>query len=355
MNTEKTPFTKDQLNKFSKPLLVDMLFQMQGQMLEMNTMLAQLTEQVNVLTQNRFGRHTEKMPNQMEFCFNETEITVQDATAEQLEEPSVEDISPVQVSAHNRKPHPKGSREAVIKGLPQRDEDCLLEDDELICECGGTYVPVGEPEVTQRLEFTPASFTVVNYKVYSYKCDSCDDFKRAEGPLVLFEGSLATPSLLAGIMTAKFVNALTYYRLEQSFADQECFLRRQTMARWMIQAAELYLSLLYERLKQDLLDCDVIHADETTVIVSRDGRPAGAKSFMWVYTKEADEHPVVIYEYQKTRAAVHPQEFLKDFHAYLCCDGYEAYHKLNSDIIVCGCWAHYSRSIVIPEEAGEVA
>ena len=144
-------------------------------------------------------------------------------------------------------------------------------------------------------------------------------------------------------MTAKFVNALTYFRLEKSFADQECFLKRQTMARWMIQTAQLYFSLLYERLKLDLLDSDVIHADETTVVVSKDGRPAGAKSFMWVYTKEADEHPVVIYEYQMTRAAVHPQEFLKDYHAYLCCDGYEVYHKLNSDIIVCGCWAHARR------------
>lgn len=68
--TETTPFTKEQLNGFSKALLVELAFKMQEQLIEMNSMLAQLTERVNVLTQNRFGRHTEKsseFPHQMEF------------------------------------------------------------------------------------------------------------------------------------------------------------------------------------------------------------------------------------------------------------------------------------------------
>lgn len=344
--TETTPFTKEQLNGFSKALLVELAFKMQEQLIEMNSMLAQLTERVNVLTQNRFGRHTEKsseFPHQMEFCFNESEVTIRDATEEQLKEPTAGEAAPVQVKAYTRKPHAKGTREDIIKGIPVRDEDCRLTGDDLICECGGRFRQIGEPEVTQRLEFTPASFTVVNYHIYSYKCDNCDEIKHAPGPLILFEGSLATPSLLAGIMTAKFINAVTYFRLEKAFADADCFLRRQTMARWMIQAADMYFTLLYDRFKEDLLSYDVIHADETTVMVSKDGRPAGAKSYIWVYTKEGDEHPVVIFEYQKTRAGEHPREFLRDYHGYLCTDGYEAYHTLNPDIIVCGCWAHSRR------------
>ena len=71
----------------------------------------------------------------------------------------------------------------------------------------------------------------------------------------------------------------------------------------MIKTAEEYFSLMYYRLKEELLSCDVIHADETTVEVNKDGRKAGSKSYMWVYTKEGNEKPVVLYEYQKARKA----------------------------------------------------
>jgi len=71
---------------------------------------------------------------------------------------------------------------------------------------------------------------------------------------------------------------------------------------------------------------------------------------MWVYTDEKGRHPVVIYEYQKTRSSEHPKTFLEFFNGWLCCDGYSGYHNLPETITVCGCWVHYPRSIVIPEE-----
>lgn len=156
-------------------------------------------------------------------------------------------------------------------------------------------------------------------------------------------------------MTAKYVNAMPIYRLEQSFANAGAMISRQTMSKWMILSAEKYFSLLYEYLADDLRTCPVIHADETTVKVTKDGRRAGINSYMWVYTKKADQHPVVIYDYKKTRAGAHVKEFLKDYQGYLCCDGYEVYHSLGSAIIICGCWAHYSRSIVILEETLKAA
>ena len=127
------------------------------------------------------------------------------------------------------------------------------------------------------------------------------------------------------------------------FADSGAFIQRPTMARWMIKTAEEYFSLMYYRLKEELLSCDVIHADETTVEVNKDGRKAGSKSYMWVYTKEGNEKPVVLYEYQKTRKAQHPKEFLQDYKGWLCCDGYEGYHSLSENITVCGCWVHAKR------------
>ena len=308
-----------------------------------------LTERINVMLGAQYGRQTEKsseIPHQMEFCFNEAEVLITDASKEQLTEPTVEEVVSGPENADTpkqRKPHAKGSREEMLKDLPHKERECSLNEKALTCECGGSYKEYGNGDYTTRLEFTPASFKVITYHVRNYRCSKCGDIKRAPGPASLFEGSLATPSLLAGIMTAKYINAMPFYRLETAFANNGAFIRRQTMARWMIMAAECYFSLLFDRMKEELLSEEILHADETTVMVSKDERKAGSKSYMWVCTTEKSEHPVVIFEYQKTRAASHPKEFLADYHGYLCCDGYEAYHTLGSDITICGCWAHARR------------
>lgn len=311
--------------------------------------MALLTERINVMLGAQYGRRTEKsseIPHQMEFCFNEAEVLITDSTKEQLAEPTLEEIVPSLENTDTPKQcrvHAKGSREEMLKDIPHEERECSLDQKDLTCECGGIYKEYGNGDDTTRLEFTPASFKVITYHIKNYRCSKCGDIKRAPGPAALFEGSLATPSLLAGIMTAKYINAMPFYRLETAFANNGALIRRQTMARWMIMAAERYFSLLFDRMKEELLSEEIIHADETTVMVSKDERKAGSKSYMWVYTTEKSEHPVVIFEYQKTRAASHPKEFLADYHGYLCCDGYESYHTLGSDITVCGCWVHARR------------
>lgn len=55
----------------------------------------------------------------------------------------------------------------------------------------------------------------------------------------------------------------------------------------------------------------VIQADETPVLVNKDGRAAGFKSFMWVYRSGYmySDMQIVLYEYQRTRNASHPRQF----------------------------------------------
>ena len=297
MSEEKTPFTKEQLKRFSKDLLIEMILSMSGQLTEMNKQMALLTERINVLLGDRYGRRTEKsseIPHQMEFCFNEAEVLIADATEKQLAEPVIEEIISGQEPAgtsKKRSSHQKGSREELLKDIPHEEQECCLSKKDLQCECGGVYKEYGDGDGTTRLEFTPASFKVITYHVKTYRCNKCGDIKRAPGPASLFEGSLATPSLLAGIMTTKYINAMPFYRLETAFANNGAYIRRQTMARWMIMAAERYFSLLLDRMAEELLTEKIIHADETTVMVSKDERKAGSKSYMWVYTTEKSEHP----------------------------------------------------------------
>ena len=120
------------------------------------------------------------------------------------------------------------------------------------------------------------------------------------------------------------------------------------MANWMIRLGEEYLSVLYDYLHQKLYDYHVIQADETPVLVNHDGRPAGSKSYMWVYRSGYmyPEKQIVLYEYQRTRNASHPREFLKDFSGICVTDGYQVYHTLEKekeDLTIAGCWVHGRR------------
>ena len=84
------------------------------------------------------------------------------------------------------------------------------------------------------------------------------------------------------------------------------------------------------------------------VLVRKDGRSAGSKSYMWVYRtgKMYNADPIVIYEYKKTRKLDHPREFLKGYTGTVVTDGYQVYHTIadeREDLIIAGCWSHARR------------
>ena len=84
------------------------------------------------------------------------------------------------------------------------------------------------------------------------------------------------------------------------------------------------------------------------------------KSYMWVYRSGFmyPEKQIILYEYQRTRNASHPREFLKDYSGICVTDGYQVYHTLEKereDLIIAGCWVHARRRFdealaVIPKE-----
>ena len=84
------------------------------------------------------------------------------------------------------------------------------------------------------------------------------------------------------------------------------------------------------------------------MLVNKDGRPAGSQSWMWVYRSGfmQRERQIILYEYQKTRNASHPQKFLKDYTGICVTDGYQVYHALEKereDLKIAGCWVHCRR------------
>ena len=208
-------------------------------------------------------------------------------------------------------------------------------------------------------------YTVEEHHVAVYAGRYNQTIVKADRPKDLLRNSILTPSLAASIMNAKYVNRLPLYRISQEFLRNDIHISKQVMANWMIQCADRYLGILYDYLHKELYRFHVLQADETPVMVSKDGRPANSKSYMWIYRtgKIYKDTPIVLYEYQRTRKADHPQEFLKGFTGVVVCDGYSAYRKLdreNPDITFAGCWIHARRYFsdalkVLPKAAQKTA
>ncbi len=128
--------------------------------------------------------------------------------------------------------------------------------------------------------------------------------------------------------------AMPYYRQEFLMNQLGFTLPRETMANWIIYVAENYFYPIYERLHEELLKRDLVHADETTCQVLREkGRTAEQTSYMWLYTTGSDAlTPIVLYDYQPSRKGSCAQNFIEGFRGLVQCDGYQGYNKLGKAV-----------------------
>lgn len=356
-------YTEEQLNKLDKELLVQLFLGLQDQMegltrqtQALNDKMQLMMEQLVLSKKSRFGRSSEKMagPGQIRFMevdgeivfFNEAEAV---CDLDALEPDSLEPQQP-------KKKKQAGKREADLAGLPVRRIDHYLSEKELAAEFGEKGWKQLPDAISRCYRFVPAKVEVEEHHVGVYSSKTDDRMVKAPHPKKLLPGSLVSPSLAAAVLNGKYVNAVPLYRLEKEFERYGLAITRQNMANWVIRLGESCFGPLYDYLHTLLYRYPVIQADETPVLVNKDGRPAGSKSWMWVYRSGClyQKEQVILYEYQKTRNASHPRKFLKDYNGICVTDGYQVYHTLEKekeDLKIAGCWVHCRRKF---EEALEV-
>lgn len=348
-------YTKEQLNSVDKPFLIQLLLQQQEQLEAItkelhasNEKMQLLMEQVILGKQNRFGRSSEKMEDTSQICFREVDGTIIFFN----EAEAVCDLNAAEPDALELKspkqPKRKGKKEADLSGLPVRRIDHYLSEEELEAEFGVRGWKQLPDAISRKYHFVPAKAEVEEHHIGVYASKTDEHMVKADHPKALLHGSLVSPSLGAAIINGKYVNAVPLYRLEQEFQRYGLQITRQNMANWCIRLAEEYLSILYDYLHKELYFYHVIQADETPVLVNHDGRKAGSKSWMWVYRSEHlyQKRQIVLYEYQQTRNASHPREFLKGYDGICVTDGYQVYHTLEKELeelTIAGCWVHCRR------------
>ena len=324
----------EDLSEYSKDELISKVIDLQNDVLYGKEQIAMLKNQL-------FGRKTEKT----KYIFEDNQLALGDFNeAEAIADKAPEEPEKIVVTYSRKK---KGKKEEDLSTLDATVINHELSEEQLN-EIFGEEEYYRLPDtVYKKVEIIPAKFEVEEHHVAVYKGEKSNKIIRADRPVEMFEKSIATPSLVSYILYNKYANAMPLYRMERDISNY-ISISRQNMAHWVIKASEMYLSLIYDRMHKELSACPVIQCDETPVNVSKDGRPAGSKSYMWVYrtSERMNRPPIVLYDYEKTRHSDRPYEFLKEFNGYLMCDGFSGYEALGHKkpgLKIVNCLAHARR------------
>jgi len=244
---------------------------------------------------------------------------------------------PVPRKGHGRQHLPPSlERRRVVYDLGEHERRCP--------HCQSALRPIGE-EISERLEYVPASCHVVEEACRKYACPRGCTVVTASKPAAPIEKGLAGPGLLAHIAVSKFGDHLPLHRQEGILQRQGVELSRKTMCDWMRQCAEL-VSPLYERMKQRVLSSKVLQTDDTPVAVLDPALPRTRTGRIWTYVGSPD-HPYAVYDYTPNRSRDGPDAFLQDFRGFLQADAYSGYDHLYQDaergVVEVACWAHARR------------
>jgi len=337
------------LSSLTREELEQQVMQLSTKVDELSSKLSWYEEQYRLSRAQRFGPSSEQTApfEQMSF-FNEAES---EASAFVVIEPDLAEAKIV------RKGKQKGHKEKITKPLPTETIEYRLSAEEMSCPKCGQPLHEMKKEIRKELKVIPAQVVVTEHVRYVYACRNCEKNEittpilSAPMPNPAIKNSLASPSMLAHIMSRKYVEAIPLYRQEQQFKRFGINLSRQTLANWVIKASSSWLAPLYEEMHKELLTKDILHADETVLeVLCELGREASTQSYMWLYRTGREDTPIILYEYTQGRSGDYAKKFLKGFHGYLHTDGYAGYHKLTEQkepeegkVTLIGCWSHARR------------
>ncbi len=154
-------------------------------------------------------------------------------------EPQLQEEEKVEQSNHKPKKR-KGKREKDLSKLPKQVVEYTLSKEDQVCpKCGNSLHEV-RPEIRRELEVIPAKVIVKEIHRMLYSCRTCEmtdttvPMIMADAPNPIIKGSIASPSLLADIMTKKYVDATPLYRQEQEYKRRGLPINRQNISNWII-------------------------------------------------------------------------------------------------------------------------
>jgi transposase len=302
----------------------------------------------------KFGARSEAMTAQQRRLFEETLAEDEAALQAHLERLRREG------AADDSKAKPKPARRPRREALPghlRREEHHHVPAD-TACPtpgCGRPMTRIGE-DVSERLDIVPAEFFVHRHIYGKWACRCCQSLKQVPAVAEVIDGGMAASGLLAHTLISRFADHIPYYRQEGINARGGVHTPRSTLAAWAGQAGAA-LQPLYDAHKRFVLDCRVLHADETPVALLDPGAGKTRRAYVWAYARSKhDAMPGVVYDFCLGRGAQYPVAFLagderldeRRWTGTLLTDRYGAYDtvldpRVYLDRIGAACAAHARR------------
>ena len=317
------------------------------------TKIQALTLELAHLRRMRFGVRNEALTAEQRDLFQETwasdlaaaeaELAKQQASAEPSE------------SLLPRAPRPRAGRQPLPEHLPRIEH--RHEPESCTCgRCGNELIKIGE-DVSEQLDVEPARFFVHGPRPAprhiraQYACRNCETMTAAPIPPAVIDGGLAAVGLYVWVLVGKYLDHLPLYRLEQIAARDQVMLSRSTMAlghpvaQWVGRIG-VALQPLSDRLTELLLERNVLHADETPVAQLDPGKGKTHRAYLWAYRSNVLQTgpPIMVFDYQMSRAGRHAQQFLAGWKGHLMVDDFSGYKALFTEAVTeLGCVAHARR------------
>jgi transposase len=311
--------------------------------------LAGQEQQLARLLRKQYGPQKERIDPDQLTLFSSEELTqlVEELQRGVVDSVSTDDVSSSEdgpdSSCSDKKTKRKGhGRRPLPDHLPREIIHHELSDEQRACPCcGKTRCEIGS-EVSEQLEFIPASLKVVQHHRRKYACRSCEEnvVIASKPPQPIAKG-LPGPGLLAQTVLSKYGDYLPLYRQEDILSRNGILLRRSTLCDWIAAASDL-VQPLYDLMCNRVRASHVIHTDDTSIKMLEPVKCRNCK--FWTYVGD-ENNPFAVYEFSLTREGENASRFLDGFAGYLQADGFSGYDQVyaKGKVIEVACMAHCRR------------
>jgi transposase len=278
--------------------------------------------------------------------FNEAEVLTAIGQAIGTEADAV-----ITIEEHERRKKP--GKKAIPAEFPRVPVVHDIAEADKICPHDGTALKVIGQESAERYDYVPPQLRVLVDQRLKYACPCCHQgVKIAPLPPRLLPKSMASPSLLAHITTAKFVDGLPLTRQSKQFERLGMNLGPGTMGLWVNTIGAEKLPPLIALLHEAALTEPVLHCDETTVQVLKSEKAPTTDHYMIVRAAGPPGRRIVLFDYAQTRNVETLKRVLTGpdgpYRGKLVCDGLELYDYVGEDetfsaMTLFGCLTHCRR------------
>ena len=339
------------------------------------TQIDALTHEIRLLRHLRFAAKTEAMDALQVKLFEEANAEDLAAAEQRLAQLAIKPAATA--------PKSRPARQRLPASLPR--VDIAHEPQDTTCACGAPMQRISQ-DVSERLDYVPGVFRVERHIRGVWACKCCAHLRQQAMPAQIIESGIPTARLLAQVLIAKYDDHLPLYRQNEIYARSGVDISGSTLADW-VGACGVALAPVVQALKAQLMQCRVLHADESPITILA-GKGDKKRGYIWAYASGVHEaHAAVVYQIKESRSGQHARDFLqhappvrtvhdagndppdiKRWAGHLVVDDYGGYKALfvpgaasaanqvgcagdgdgldggpNTSIIEVGCWAHVRR------------